>query len=256
MPKLTPAAIKSQFSEEACVSHYVDATVNIGLWQAEENVLGKNFKTKDTLLEIGCGAGRISLGLWELGYHQVIGTDLARPMVAAARELARKLEYAVPFRVADATSLPFEDNLFDGAIFGFNGLMQIPGRALRVTALNEIRRVVRPGGIFVLTTHDRAFGGKSGFWEEEERRWGSNQQDERLLEFGDLLTSSSHGEIYIHIPTREEMLVDLAEAGWRVLDDRMRSSIAEESEEVQQFSVDCRFWVVVNSDEPREAGAD
>lgn len=246
MSKWTSESIKTLFSAEAALSHYVDAAVNIGLWQSEEAVFKKYFKPSDTLLEVGCGAGRISLGLWELGYRQVIGTDLVRPMVAAARELSRKLEYSVPFRVADATDLSFEDDLFDGAIFGFNGLMQIPGREWRRQALREIRRVVRPGGKLVFTTHDRARGGKPGYWADQERVWSLNEQDERLVEFGDLVTASSHGEIYIHIPTREEVVADLAATGWQLVDDRMRSSIAEESQDVLEFSVDCRFWVVAN----------
>ena len=76
-------------------------------------------------------------------------------MVAAARQLARKMEYAVPFRAADATALAFEDGMFDGAIFGFNGLMQIPSRALRQQALAEMRRVVRPGGRLIFTRRSR-----------------------------------------------------------------------------------------------------
>jgi len=247
MPKLTPDAVKSQFSEDAYVSHYAEAAVNIGLWRSEEEVLKRCFQQDDTLVELGCGAGRIALGLWELGYRKVLGTDLARPMVTAARQIAQKLEYSVPFRVADATELTFEDGIFDGAFFGFNGLMQIPGGALRRQALREIRRVVRAGGKLVFTTHDRAFGGKPGFWENEERVWGREEQDERLVEFGDILTPSDHGDIYIHIPTREEVLNDIKATGWVLIDDRMRSEITEEPADVLSFSVDCRFWVVANT---------
>jgi SAM-dependent methyltransferase len=247
MSKLTPAAVKSLFSEDACVAHYAKAAVEIGLWRAEEAVFSRVFRPADTLLELGCGAGRISLGLWELGYRKIIGTDLVRPMVAAARQLARKLEYAVPFRAADATALAFEDGMFDGAIFGFNGLMQIPSRALRQQALAEMRRVVRPGGRLIFTTHDRSHGGRPGFWAEQQRLWAEDEQDPRLGEFGDIIAPSDHGDLFIHIPTRQEVREDVAAAGWTLEEDKMRSEIADEPPEVLEFSVDCRFWIVKNS---------
>tara|TARA_R110002167_G_scaffold29677_3_gene98945 strand:- start:125 stop:889 length:765 start_codon:yes stop_codon:yes gene_type:complete len=243
MSKLTPEDVKSLFNQPDCVAHYASAAVNLGLWQSEEIVFQRVFELDETILEIGSGAGRIALGLWELGYRKIIGTDFSRAMVSAARQLSRKLEYAVPFRVADATKLPFEPDMFDGVIFGFNGLMQIPSRERRRAALSEMGRVVRPGGKMVITTHDRAVGGTPGFWQEEESRWRNGQHDERLLEFGDLLSDSPHGELFIHIPTRDEIEADLAATGWRRREDNMRSNIADESPEVQASSVDCRFWV-------------
>jgi ubiquinone/menaquinone biosynthesis C-methylase UbiE len=176
----------------------------------------------------------------------LLGTDFSREMIEAARSLARRLDYAVPFRVADATALPFDDGLFDGAIFGFNGLMQIPGRARRVQALTEIRRVTRDGGSFVLTTHDREVGGTPGFWREENERWMNGTQNPRLGEFGDLLTDAGHGELFIHIPRREDIMEDLTKAGWTIRDHWLRSEFGDESAAVKAFSTDCRFWIAQN----------
>ena len=58
-------------------------------------------------------------------------------MVMRARAIVKLLEYAIPFHVADARKLKFENEVFDGAIFGFNGLMQIPAAADREKALVE-----------------------------------------------------------------------------------------------------------------------
>ena len=40
-------------------------------------------------------------------------------------------------------------------IFSFNGLMSIPQQSSRDEALEEIYRVLRKGGFFIFTTHDR-----------------------------------------------------------------------------------------------------
>ena len=241
---MTPEEVKSQFNEPAKIAHFRDAAVDIGLWRSEEIVFSQVFRREDALLEIGCGAGRIGLGLWELGYRCVLGTDYSREMIQAGRDLARKLEYAVPFRVADATKLPFEDDLFDGAVFGFNGLMQIPGRRLRRAALGEAKRVIKPGGKFVFTTHDRDVGSKAGFWACERKRWNEGEQNDRLVEFGDRLVETDHGEIFIHIPNRAEVLEDIEATGWQLCEDRLRSELIDEPDDVKAFSTDCRFWIV------------
>ncbi len=245
MEKLSDLEIKNWFSMESVLGHYAAATIDIGLWESEEKVLPRVFQPQDTLLEVGCGTGRISLGLWELGFRGVLGTDFSREMISKARELAGKLEYSVPFRVADVTKLPFEDEMFEGVIFGFNGLMQIPGRLNRRSALAEMNRVVQPGGKAVLTTHDREFGDEHAiYWAEEKTRWDTGSQNTRLHEFGDRIVESSHGPIFIHIPSRAEVVEDVEATGWRVVEDAMRSEICGESPAVEDFAVDCRFWVL------------
>lgn len=235
-------ALQAYFEDEAVLDLYGRATANIGLWHSEEMVFQKYFQPEDRILEIGCGTGRIALGLHELGYRHLLGIDLSRGMVKRARHLATVLEYPVSFQVGDATRLKFDDGLFDGAIFGFNGLMQIPGRAARRRALSGIRRVVRPGGYFVFTTHDRDHFSSGESWEAEAARWETGRQDPALEEFGDRIVQSPIGTYYIHIPSSEEIAADLVETGWDLRAHAMRSEIVNEPAEVREFSDDCRFW--------------
>ena len=141
------------FRGEKVLEHYAQATMTVGLWESEEKVFKRVFPDKEaSLLELGCGCGRRSCGLWELGYKNLMASDFSRKMIERARRIVRVLEYGLHLRVADATQLPFEENLFDGAIFGFNGLMQIPGRDKRHDAMREAFRVIRPGSYFIFTT--------------------------------------------------------------------------------------------------------
>lgn len=232
------------YSSPVVIEHYADAAARIGLWESEEKLFTRLFKKDDTLLELGCGAGRIAFGLWELGYRNLLAGDISRVMIARARQMAQVLEYDVSLQVFDATDLKFEDNLFDGAIFGFNGLTTIPTRAARQKAIAETYRVIRPGAAFVFTACDRDSPRYRKFWEEERERWRQQTQNPELDDFGDRYDETPLGEQYLHVPTREEMRADVTAAGFAVELDVPRAHLANESFAVREFSGDCRFWVV------------
>ena len=48
----------------------------------------------------------------------------------------------------------------------------------------------------------------------------------------------------MHLPSRDEMLAELAATGWIHEYDVMRSDLVRESRAVQDFSDNCRFWLV------------
>lgn len=243
MDKVSSETVRAFYADPWVVDHYRRATANIGLWLSEEIVFQRVFKPEDRILELGCGTGRIAIGMAELGYPHLLGVDISRPMVQEARRIGKLLELPVYFQVGDATALSFEDALFDGAIFGFNGLMQIPGRESRRTALREIFRVVRPGGALVFTTHDRQGSRHRNYWKAERGRWDKGKQQPDLLEFGDRYEETNLGKLFIHVPEAREVREDLVATGWKCEWDSPRSSIAREAPETKQFSDDCRFWV-------------
>jgi len=244
--QIQTAHIRDYYDDEAVVDHYRRATANIGLWKSEEIVFRRVFDPDDRILELGSGTGRISIGLAEIGFKHLLGVELSRSMVKEARRIVKLLGTSASFQQGDATRLAFEDGLFDGAIFGFNGLMQIPGREARQQALEEIRRVVRPGGAFVFTTHDRLNPRFKTFWRDEQKRWDKGRQQPELLEFGDRWEETELGPLYIHVPTPDEVRHALKDAGWKCEWDHPRSSIAHESPATRQFSDECRFWVARN----------
>ena len=98
-----------------------------------------------TYLEVGMGTGADALACAELFGVRVVGVDASQVMV---REAARRgLADGV---VADAHSLPFEPESFDGAWADrtFQHLAE------PVKALGEMVRVVRPGGRVVVVDPD------------------------------------------------------------------------------------------------------
>lgn len=240
--------VRDYFNSDAAVAHYLEASQELGLWASEEKIFSRIFQPDDSLLELGCGAGRIAIGLYELGYKNVLATDYAKNMVQAGRHLARKLEYRIAFRLADAKCLEFEDNIFDGAIFGFNGWTQIPGAENRQRALHEIYRVLRPGAYFVLTTHDRDRSPHQSFWRQESERWARGAQDPHLFELGDRLEPQATGAHYMHVPTYQGVEQSLQAVGFLLEASIMRSELGQESSAVENYSDDCRFWLVQKPD--------
>lgn len=236
--------VRAWFADPVAVDHYAHAAASLGLWRSEERIFRSLFRPAQRLLDAGCGAGRVALGLARLGYENIVGIDMCPPMVAEARRLAEAKGLAVEFWDADALQLPFASDSFDGAIFGFNGLMQIPGRGRRRAAMSELRRVVHPGGHLVFTSHDRDMPSQVAYWREERKRWAAGRQDAALLEFGDRVIHNPEGNIFIHVPDRCEIQEDLAATGWTLIEDRARAEIANEPPEVREFADECRFWIV------------
>ncbi len=106
-------------------------------------------------LEVGCGTGFFLLNLMQAGViarGQV--TDISPGMVEVARRNARGLGFSVPGRVADAESLPYDDESFD-LVVGHAVLHHIPDVEL---ALREALRVLRPGGRFVFAGEPTRYG--------------------------------------------------------------------------------------------------
>ena len=109
------------------------------------SLLAAELRDRGRVLEVGVGTGLLALRLHEAGIP-VSGLDLSAPMLA---KLVHKAGGAPPFPLVrgDATTMPFADRAF-GAVYLRWVLHLIPDwRA----ALAEIARVVRPGGVLVVS---------------------------------------------------------------------------------------------------------
>ena len=173
------------------------------------------------------------------------GLDLSEAMIVQARRISKELNYNITFRVVDVACLDYDAENFEAVLFSFNGIMQIPGRENRIKALKEIKRILKPKGYFLFTTHDRD-GSKEyeSFWKEEKRKWALHIEDKSLHEFGDRVIEMEERDTFLHFPTREEVISCLKEAGFVLIEEILRSELCEESEEVKKFSTDCLLWLV------------
>jgi len=246
--KVDTEFIRKSFTTKKTVSEYTKAVKGIGLWKSEKMMIKKYFNPEKRILDIGCGAGRTTIGLYKLGYHLVEGLDLSEAMIVQARRISKEMNYKITFRMGDAACLDYDDEIFGAALFSFNGIMQIPGRKNRIKVLKEIKRILNPEGYFLFTTHDRGSSKEyKSFWKEEKRRWTSHLEDRSLHEYGDRIIKTEERDIFIHLPNRHEVISSLKEVGFILIEEVSRSELCEESEEVNKFSTDCVFWLVRKS---------
>jgi SAM-dependent methyltransferase len=103
------------------------------------------------ILELGCG----SADLWSenadrtpAGWNITL-TDFSEGMIAAAQCNLAETARVFTFRQADAQDLPFEAATFD-AVIANHMLYHVPDRP---RAFAEIRRVLKPGGMFYAATN-------------------------------------------------------------------------------------------------------
>ena len=110
-----------------------------GLSEAEE--LG-------SMVDVPCGRGLVAQFFAENYGIEVAGVDPDPATVEAAEERARTAEIStqIQFQKAPAHDLPFQDSVFDMAV----GELGIASSEDPLSAVKELARVTRPGGVVVL----------------------------------------------------------------------------------------------------------
>jgi ubiquinone/menaquinone biosynthesis C-methylase UbiE len=140
------------------VTHYDEFAGEFQKRGAAYQLYGIDFHGKE-VIDIGGGTGIIALMALEMGAAKVVCGDISEYMLERGREKAKVLGYdsgRIEFRQLDAESLPFNDNSFDIVLTGMAfGLLPDQKKAV-----NEMFRVLRPGGLVSLGAH-----GPEHYWE-------------------------------------------------------------------------------------------
>ena len=120
-------------------------------------------KAGDKILEIGCGIGKLSNSLYQEGFVNIVGTDLSSKSIAYGKTKYPHLE----LKVMNAAKLEFQDNSFD-ACLSFDLIEHLPDIAEH---LNEVNRILKPGGYYLFQTPNIIFNSIIETWKAKGFRW-------------------------------------------------------------------------------------
>lgn len=135
--------VRRMFGEVAPKYDLANTVLSLGihhLWR-RKLVRWSGVKAGDSVLDCASGTGDLAFEFEKIT-PEVVSTDFCEEMLVHARQKAIQSGSHVSFDVADVTKLPFESESFDIASISF-GIRNVNDPQ---KALNELARVVKPGG--------------------------------------------------------------------------------------------------------------
>jgi SAM-dependent methyltransferase len=123
--------------------------------QSIQDVLSKNgieLEELGAILDFGCGCGRVIRHWQSLRNIKIYGSDYNPELLAWCR---RHLAFAEFSKNELAPPLPFRADQF-GLVYALSVFTHLP-HDLQMAWMNELRRVIQPGGYLILTTHGASY---------------------------------------------------------------------------------------------------
>lgn len=115
------------------------------------------------ILDIATGTGDLAIMMSQLNPDKIIGLDISSGMLdVGKRKIANvNLSDKIDMVVGDSENMPFDDNTFDAITVSFG----VRNFANLDKGLTEIKRVLKPGGTFVVleTSNPTKFPFKQGY---------------------------------------------------------------------------------------------
>ena len=120
-------------------------------------------KNPEKVMDVATGTGDLAIAIAQTHAKEIVGVDISNGMLDVGRRKieAQQLSDKIEMVQADSENLPYKDNTFDAITVAF-GVRNFENLDL---GLQEIQRVLKPGGIFVVleTSNPTKFPYKQGY---------------------------------------------------------------------------------------------
>ncbi len=201
-PGVTPG-LWEYLHDSHLAEQYLDKVSGSPFARADLQFVSECLPQLCSVIDLGCGPGRNLLPLAQRGFT-CTGVDLSSHMLQEARQLLEKNQCQATWIEANlGTPLPLDSASFDAALCLFSTLGMLQPATVRASLLQEVSRILKPGGVFVVHVHNRwAIQGWSTLW--------SNR---------DVVTMPVHqgiSNLQMKLYTERELRRDMAAAGFRV----------------------------------------
>jgi ubiquinone/menaquinone biosynthesis C-methylase UbiE len=115
-------------------------------FRREAWTIAQHLPSRSEVLEVAPGPGFFAVELAKLGDFKITGLDISRTLVEIANRNALSARVSIDFRLGNAAAMPFADESFDIVYCSaaFKNFSE------PVKALDEMHRVLRPGGEAVI----------------------------------------------------------------------------------------------------------
>ncbi|MGH7195142.1 MAG: class I SAM-dependent methyltransferase, partial [Candidatus Saccharimonadales bacterium] len=198
---------------------YDDYFAQNSLFEFDESVLARHFTRPGTLLDLGCGSGRLLVPFARRGFRG-LAVDLSMPMLEVVGRKAREEGLPIDRLRANLTQLDcLRDEAADYAMCMFSTLGMVRGWQNRRAVLRHTRRILKPGGKFVLHVHNRWYN----LFDPQGRVWvlrnlaaavlrGNQEPGDKFFDYRGI------PNMFLHVFTRRELTTDLTAAGFRIIE--------------------------------------
>jgi ubiquinone/menaquinone biosynthesis C-methylase UbiE len=205
LPPGTDRGLWDYVSSERVAREYDEALAGSPLLEMDLRFADERMRRPGRLIDLGCGTGRALVHFARRGF-QCLGVDLSETMLDIVRQKAEREGLIVDrlkANIVELDVLPAAE--FDYALCLFSTLGMIRGVENRRQFLGHVRRILKPGGVFVLHVHNARYRFGRGLGKP-----GPESGDHTMPQH------RGGAELTIHHYTRREIAAELSATGFQI----------------------------------------
>jgi ubiquinone/menaquinone biosynthesis C-methylase UbiE len=204
--------------QEELAAHYLSSLATSPVIAADQTWVAKHVGTVGNVLDLGCGPGRSLIPLARRGLA-CVGVDLSDAMLRQAASEGDKAGVRIDWIKANVVELGcFKEAAFDHVVCLFSTLGMIHPTTARRKALAEARRVLKPGGKFLLHVHNRWFQQRQQGWGKLLKEWLLSCWPGREVKDEPMPVHQGVANLIIHAFTWKEVMTLLEREGFRIVE--------------------------------------